>query len=677
MALSSGRVQPARPGDPTRVGPYRIVGRLGSGGMGTVHAGLDAAGARVAVKVVNASYAEDAEFRARFRREVQLSARVQGPWLIPLLAADPDAEAPWLATAYVPGPTLDQHLAAHGPLTGSTLYAFAVGTAQALAAVHAAGVVHRDVKPQNVILNPAGPRVLDFGIAHATDGTSVTRTGVMTGTPGWISPEHYRTGTVGPAGDMFAWGTLVAYAATSRLPFGTGAPDAVAYRVMSAAPDLGGLPGELRGTVEEALAKSPEERITADAAAQQCARLLSAQATQILAADTGPAPTTVGTVVAAWQVPAAEDPAWRVPPAPARRRALTVLVAAAVIGAVVGGAAALDTDSRAGTGAASKGADTAPPRPSGKPAPHSASAVPRGGGSTPPEDPRSIRIPTDPLAGIPRPAYTRADDDSQPAPEEWRASTRAGTPQEQDTEQAISRHMASMLATKNLDFMEPTVTFNLRAQTVIVTGGPVPQLPDNYQDVFRRAGEMAACAALAHRLRETPTTWPYGRFSIHWKLSDGDVEAPAIGFGRSTDGCFSEIAGQWHADELGMATAQIPSSDRAEIRVADAAVKAVTATWNAGAAEINEVPMSARDGISLGFDPVENAAYVWTGDPDNRFGNRAAQSNLAGAVEKAVCDRLMAEFADNRSWRYTRWTLAVLDPTAGEGQFIRSGTCTP
>ncbi|MEV5486562.1 protein kinase [Streptomyces bobili] len=120
---------------------------------------------------------------------------MQGPCLIPLLAADPDAENPWLATAYAPGLTLDQHLATHGALTGGTLYAFATGTAQALAAIHAAGVVHRDVKPQNVILTPAGPRVLDFGIAHAADGTSVTRTGVMTGTPGWISPEHYRTGT--------------------------------------------------------------------------------------------------------------------------------------------------------------------------------------------------------------------------------------------------------------------------------------------------------------------------------------------------------------------------------------------------------------------------------------------------------------------------------------------------
>lgn len=226
----------AHPGDPKRVGPYRIIGRLGSGGMGTVFAGLDAVGLRVAVKVVHPAQADDAEFRARFRREVQLSARVQGPCLIPLIAADTEAPSPWLATAYAPGLTLDRYIAAHGPLAGGTLYAFATGTAQALAAIHAAGVVHRDVKPQNVILTPVGPRVLDFGIAHAADGTSVTRTGILIGTPGWISPEHYRTGTTGPEGDMFVWGALVAFAATGSRALRRGSPR------------RGRLPGHVRGS---------------------------------------------------------------------------------------------------------------------------------------------------------------------------------------------------------------------------------------------------------------------------------------------------------------------------------------------------------------------------------------------------------------------------------------------
>jgi serine/threonine protein kinase len=173
--------------------------------MGTVHAGVTYDGMRVAVKLVHPEHAQDPEFRARFRREVALSSRVSGPHLVPLLAADPDAPTPWLATAYVPGPTLSRHVSEHRPLDEGSLYAFAAATAQALAAVHAAGVVHRDVKPANVLLTPSGPRVLDFGIAHAADGTSVTRTGVLTGTPGWISPEQYRQGTAGPAGDVFAW----------------------------------------------------------------------------------------------------------------------------------------------------------------------------------------------------------------------------------------------------------------------------------------------------------------------------------------------------------------------------------------------------------------------------------------------------------------------------------------
>ncbi|MCM2388280.1 serine/threonine-protein kinase [Streptomyces albipurpureus] len=678
IARSDGRLQPARAGDPTRVGPYRIVGRLGSGGMGTVHAGLDPSGLRVAIKLVHASHAEDPEFRARFRREVQLSARVQGPCLLPLLAADPDAETPWLATAYAPGLTLDQHLAAHGPLTGGTLYAFATGTAQALAVIHAAGVIHRDVKPQNVILTPAGPLVLDFGIAHAADGTSVTRTGVMTGTPGWISPEHYRTGSAGPEGDVFAWGALVAYAATDRLPFGTGSPDVVAYRIMSTEPDLDGLPEGLRETVAKALTKNPDQRITSDSAAQECARLLSAQATQVLAADSGSEPTSASDLITTeWHVPSVEDPGWQVPTMSARKRALIGLIAVATASAAVAGAiVALDSTGQDRPHIPAKGV-ASPAAPVDKPAEATASASPGSTRTASPRDPRTVKVPVDPLAGAVRPTFTRGSDRSEPHPDEWRTSTRFANPREQNTEQAIRNHITSMLTTKGLEFMEPEITFNLRAQTVIVTGGPVPQLPENYQQMFQRASHMAACTALAHQLGDSPTSWPYGRFSIHWKMSDADTEAAMLGYGKATGGCFSEIAGQWRGDESGMVTAEIPSSATGEIRVADAAVKDITATWNRNTAQTNEEPLSTSDGINLGFDPVENAAYVWTADPDNRFGSRASQSNLQGAVEEAVCRKLTAEFNADKKWNYTRWTVAAYDPYIGGRQFIGSGVCTP
>ncbi|MFD8079355.1 serine/threonine-protein kinase [Streptomyces sp. NPDC059718] len=374
----STRVHPARPGDPGRIGPYRIIGRLGSGGMGTVHAALDPEGRQLAVKVIHPAQACDDEFRARFKREVEVSRRVFGPCLVPLLAADTDAATPWLATAYVPGPTLGQFIAAHGPLSGARLYALAAGTAAALAAVHAAGVVHRDVKPGNVILAPDGPRVLDFGIAHALDGTSVTRTGVMTGTAGWISPEGYRTGATGPAGDVFAWGALVAYGATGRPPFGTGAPDAVAFRVMSGNPDTAGVPDGLLDLVTSALAKAPEERPTAAALAEQCTVLLASQTTQVLR-EGAEVPTLVGDLVTAgWDLPDTEDDTTWVMARRRITRRRTWLVAAAGVTAfavAAGGAYAFaeqDRDRRhSGSGAGKTVAASATVYPGG----HSTSAT--------------------------------------------------------------------------------------------------------------------------------------------------------------------------------------------------------------------------------------------------------------------------------------------------------------
>ncbi|MFE9098781.1 serine/threonine-protein kinase [Streptomyces sp. NPDC007264] len=685
VAGSGGRVQPARPGDPSRVGPYRIIGRLGSGGMGVVHAGLTTDGLRVAVKVIHPAQAEDPEFRARFRREVQLSARVQGPCLVPLLAADAEAAEPWLATAYAPGPTLNQHLSDRGPLADGTLYAFATGTAQALAAIHQAGVVHRDVKPQNVILTPAGPRVLDFGIARASDGTSVTRTGIMTGTPGWISPEYYRSSTAGPEGDMFAWGALVAYAATGRLPFGTGAPDAVAFRVMSGDPDLVGVPEQLREILERALAKDPSERMTALEAAEECSRLLASQATRVLGGDGGLEPTLVGGLITTeWHMPTLDDQTWHAPSSSTRRRTIaTVLVAAAVAGGIAGAALAFptngDSDALGDTSVAQSPTGRSTVRTETRA--HAPVPTTRAGGagdaSESSADPRSAVVPSDPLAGVPDPAFTRAGDVAEPMAEEWRASTVASTSEEKDVEKAIRDRMAAMLATKDMDFMTPTVTFNKRAQTVMVTGGPISQIPEDHQEVFRRAGDMAACTALAYRLMDHPTTWSYGRFVISWKNFDGDLEPSVLGFGEATDGCYNVIAGQWQGDEFGIATAGIPSSDKAEIRVADATDKAITAAWDARIAEGQGLePFAASDAIDLGFDPVERAAYVWARDTDGALIGRAQRADFQDAVSTTLCRKLTAEYNSNQNWNYTRWSVAVYEGNSRVPELIGSGECT-
>ncbi|MGW6745587.1 serine/threonine-protein kinase [Streptomyces sp. NPDC055025] len=669
---SGGRVLPARPGDPKKVGPYRIIGRLGSGGMGTVHAALDPQGARVAVKVIHPAQAEDLEFRARFRREAALSSRVTGPCLIPLLAADPEAAAPWLATAYAPGPTLNQHLTAHGPLAGGGLYAFATGTVQALAAIHQAGVVHRDVKPQNVILTPAGPRVLDFGIAHAADGTSVTRTGVMTGTPGWISPEHYRTGTAGPAGDMFAWGALVAYAATGRFPFGTGAPDVVAYRVMSEAPDLDRLPETLREIVEQALAKDPDARPTAQEAAEKCAGLLAAQATQVLPALARMEPTLVGDLIEAeWEMPTLDDPTWYVPRLSSRKRTvIAVITAAAVIGGIAGGTLAFPSKG----GSAGRTTTARPTLPvSASPYPVSADPHPTSvAQSTGTPTARSVQ---DALASVPNPAYTRSDDETQPEPGEWAMSTRAETSEEKAAAQEIRDLAKAMLATKGWEETIPEVSFDREAQTVVVTAGPIPQIPEDHQDVFRRVGEMAACTVNSRRLRDQPAAWPYGRFSVYWLYGEQGGDESILGFGDAADGCTREIAGRWQGDDFGLATAGIPSSDKEEIRVADATVKFLYGAWDARAADAGLEPLGTGT-VQLGFDPVEQAMYVWAHeDGYGPLGGRAQQSHLTDVVEKTGCEKLLAEANANSGWRYTRYVVAMYWGNNGETQIIDSGSC--
>ncbi|WP_181874337.1 serine/threonine-protein kinase [Marinitenerispora sediminis] len=256
------RLAPLTADDPEQVGAFQIIGRLGAGGMGLVYFGRDASGYPAAVKTVRAEYAADPGYRARFEREVQLAQRVRGRCVAPLLAADPRAEQPWLAVAYVPGPTLRGYLEQHGPLTGTDLSTFAAGLAEALTAIHREGIVHRDLKPDNVILAPDGPKVLDFGIAQALDEASMTRTDIVVGTPGWISPERYDGHRAGPASDMFCWGGLVAYAASGRQPFGTGPMEVLRYRVLNEAPDTARaeLPPALHEVVARSLSRAPEDR---------------------------------------------------------------------------------------------------------------------------------------------------------------------------------------------------------------------------------------------------------------------------------------------------------------------------------------------------------------------------------------------------------------------------------
>ncbi|CAI7974946.1 eukaryotic-like serine/threonine-protein kinase [Frankia sp. Hr75.2] len=247
---------------PRRLGPFLLTHRIGAGGMGTVYYGtLDGpAGRPAAVKVIRAEYADDPEFRARFRREIEVVSRVAGACTARVLAADPDGDPPYLATEYLAGPNLAEYVRQHGPLVGETLRTLAVGLAEALVAIHDAGVVHRDLKPSNVLLTREGPRVVDFGIAQAADTVSLTGAGSSVGSPAYMSPEQIRGGGSDPAMDVFAWGCTVAYAATGRSPFGGGPADAVLFRVRHDPANLDGVPGRLYALLARSLAKNAKAR---------------------------------------------------------------------------------------------------------------------------------------------------------------------------------------------------------------------------------------------------------------------------------------------------------------------------------------------------------------------------------------------------------------------------------
>jgi serine/threonine protein kinase len=246
------------------MGGYRLLARLGAGGMGVVYLGRSPGGRTVAVKVVRERFAGDAEYRARFRREVSAARRVTGAFTAPLLDADPEASSPWLVTAYLPGLTLLQAIDRFGGLPPAAVRVLTAGLAEALADIHRAGLAHRDLKPANIMLTGAGPRVLDFGIARPEDATAITRVGAVVGTPGFMSPEQARGDLAGPAGDVFSLGSVLVFAATGKEPFGGGATADTLRRVERARPDLDSVTDrELRELLAACLRRDPDQRPTA------------------------------------------------------------------------------------------------------------------------------------------------------------------------------------------------------------------------------------------------------------------------------------------------------------------------------------------------------------------------------------------------------------------------------
>ncbi|MFE3031089.1 serine/threonine-protein kinase [Streptomyces canus] len=266
---------PLHKDDPKSVGGYKLVDRLGSGGMGVVYRGRSRSGREVAVKVVHAQYAEDPVFRTRFRQEIEAVRKVSGAFTAPVVDADPEAARPWMATQYVPGRSLADRMSELGPLGESELRRLALGLVEALRDIHRAGVVHRDLKPANVLMAGDGPRVIDFGISRAAENNPLTETGQMIGTPPFMSPEQLTDArTVGPASDVFALGALLVYTVTGRGPFDADSPYLTAYQVVHDEPVLDGIREELRTVLQSCLAKKPADRPGLDDVARELARVL-------------------------------------------------------------------------------------------------------------------------------------------------------------------------------------------------------------------------------------------------------------------------------------------------------------------------------------------------------------------------------------------------------------------
>lgn len=315
-----------RPNDPQRLGPYQLIKLLGSGGMGRVYLGRSPGGRLVAVKAIREELVGDRVFRARFLREVAAVQKVSSRYTAAVVDVDVDGPVPWLATAYVPGPSLSEAIISYGPLPAAAVRALAAGLAEGLRAIHAAGLVHRDLKPANVLLADDGPRVVDFGLARALEGDALTLSGMMIGSAGFMAPEQITGSHAGPPADLFSLGVVLAFAATGRTPFGDGSTTAILYRLIHGSPDLDGIPPEILDVVRRCLAKDPGERPTAAALlAELCDTHLAegwlpAGVTgKAAAATTSALATSASSQTAAQQSPS-RPPAAAEPPAPSTLR---------------------------------------------------------------------------------------------------------------------------------------------------------------------------------------------------------------------------------------------------------------------------------------------------------------------------------------------------------------------
>ncbi|WTW96725.1 protein kinase [Streptomycetaceae bacterium NBC_01309] len=248
--------------DPKEIGGYRLLRVLGAGGMGRVYLARSPGGRTVAVKVIRPELSDDVGFRNLFRREVAAARRVGGAWTAPVIDADTEASRPWLVTGYVAGPSVYEAVERHGPLPESSVRTLGAGLAEALIAIHGTGLIHRDLKPTNVLLSLDGPRVIDFGISRALDASVHTRTGATVGSPGFMSPEQIDGRDVGPATDVFSLGSVLVFAATAEGPFGAGSAQALMFRIVSKSPELGAVPAELRDLISACLAKYAGNRPT-------------------------------------------------------------------------------------------------------------------------------------------------------------------------------------------------------------------------------------------------------------------------------------------------------------------------------------------------------------------------------------------------------------------------------